>query len=206
MYALLDPANGTDPTGRATHVIVVDDPEEWVPGGEHVAMYVDERDGRAGVLYDPGGSFAPDSYEGVRGSGAYFQEGSGDLLLAEFIAYETRSGRRVTVTTVETTAADEATILQRTGGPDGSDPGPMNCASACSSVTRGVGPFDDRGSGLPGGVQDNAERAAERAGGHQAEYQRQPGSAGPTGALKKRWISAAENSRPGSRLRKKKSE
>lgn len=169
-----DPLNFIDPTGTQVSVIVVNQSPVW-PGGAHAALYVHPRPGRPGVLYDPGGSFTP-SDEPERPSTAFYDEEPGQNFLREFVEHETRGGQDVTITTVMTDRETEDRIIAGTGGIDGvegmGDPGPGNCAQACSAVLSGEGPFDEGGTYAPGNLRERAESAASRVGGFQDRYSR----------------------------------
>jgi RHS repeat-associated protein len=140
-----NPVNALDPLGLETQVIVV---REYGIGA-HAAVRVDN--GGSPVLYDPAGSYIPNSGE-PRGSGDIFYDRNANL--QDYVKYHEKSGT-VEVTRLPTTRAQESTIVRQAEDFGGASP--FFCATAVSSALKGVCGIE--GSFWPGKLSEQAKSA-----------------------------------------------
>jgi RHS repeat-associated protein len=140
-----NPTRAIDPTGLVTIVITTYD----YGIGSHSALFI-SRPGSTNFLYDPGGGYNPG---GTRGSGGFF-EGT-EANLGAYLLYQQSLGSRTSVSVLNTTAAQEASIRDR--AIDTGDPGAFLCAAGVSGALGGVCGIG--GSLFPGRLADQAAGA-----------------------------------------------
>jgi len=146
-YAAGNPISLIDSTGLTTYVITTYDTALGISYGSHSALFISTT-GKTPFLYDPAGTFSPDG-PGTRGSRGYFE---GPLLPA-YVLYQQSLGSTVQITALNTTAAQEAAIVNNAIGIG--DPRGFNCANAVSTAIGracGVNHTD-----LPGTLNNEAQ-------------------------------------------------
>lgn len=152
-------------------------------------MYVDGANGEGGVLFDPGGSFrASDGGSGTYRNSNTFYEADGQNLFQEFVDYETRDDdQTVSVISLFTDDATDQSIIGQIEGDEGPQ-APMDCASACSRVARGVLPKAGKHSLFPGTLRNRAQKEAQSTGGLDRTYTGDEDSTGRQQASSNRLI------------------
>ena len=121
--------NWIDKDGRKTIVITIHD----AGVGTHSAVYVNNSG--SPVLYDPAGSYVPET--SGRGSGDWFEGDEADL--SSYIKYHLEDSR-VGLQFFDTSPEEEKEIVERIkeiGGVGGG-----HCTQAVSSAIQGIGPFE----------------------------------------------------------------
>jgi hypothetical protein len=128
----------------------------FVPNfGSHAAVRIDNSGNP--LLYDPAGSFAPDSGPGaMRGTGDLFEGRDADL--RNFVQYHKATGSRVELFRFHTTPEEEEAIAQRMKAQPGQVPGGQ-CSERVSGTIQGIGPFKSLGEyTFPGNLAGALER------------------------------------------------
>jgi RHS repeat-associated protein len=146
-YVLGNPIKYSDIKGLATTVFITKD----FGIGSHAAVYTDRGDAGGPALYDPAGSYMTNE----RGTGDLFFENQADR--QNYTAYQLSTGSSLETYTINTTAAEEKSIIQAADAQGGGSPG--QCAALTSSALNGVGPFEKLGSFIrPGSLADALSR------------------------------------------------
>ena len=139
-----DPVEYVDPLGLVTTVVITYDGGI----GSHAALYTSNGDeGKNPFIYDPAGSYDPES-----GTGDYIDGTKANL--NSYISYQTSSGSAVKTFSFNTTPKIEQALSERALNQGGALPG--YCSRFVSAVLDGVGPFKDLGSFLWPGRLGNA--------------------------------------------------
>ncbi len=135
------PVNRVDPSGLTSTLITTYD----FGVGSHSAILV-ETPGQPSFLYDPAGSYPK------TGSGDFTES----VTLAQYVAFQKSTGSSVQTTTLNTTHAQEAAIIQRAITQGGAAPG--GCASSVSGALGGA--CGIIGSWLPGILNNQANQSS----------------------------------------------
>ena len=143
-YAGGDPVEYVDPLGLVTTVVITYDGGI----GSHAALYTSNGDeGKNPFIYDPAGSYDPES-----GTGDYIDGTKANL--NSYISYQTSSWSAVKTFSFNTTPKIEQALSERALNQGRALPG--YCSRFVSAVLDGVGPFKDLGSFLWPGRLGNA--------------------------------------------------
>jgi RHS repeat-associated protein len=127
VYADDSPTNRVDPAGLATYIITTYDNYLGFWIASHSALF-SSTPGVAQFLYDPAGSYQ----NSTRGTGGFFE----GPLLPDYVLYQLSTGSRVEITPLNTSAAEEQSIIQ--SAIDLGDPRGLSCASSVSAVLGGA--------------------------------------------------------------------
>jgi len=128
-YAAGNPVGRKDPTGLTSYVITTYDTALGISYGSHSALFI-ATPGNPSFLYDPAGDYQ----SGMRGSGGYFE--GPDASLPDYVMYQQGTGSQVVVTPLDTTAAQEADIIQNAMSIG--DKRGLTCANSVSTALNGT--------------------------------------------------------------------